>query len=75
MKRIATLVAESGDLRDLVIQPGTTSREILNQMGLNDRYTLSRQGGQAPFADDENVYELVSDGSKLVAATPVEVGG
>ena len=74
MKNITAVVAESGAFNDLAIQPGTTARDIRRQLGLDDRYVLTRGRGVEPFADEENIYESVPDGAKLYLATPVEVG-
>lgn len=73
-KNITVIKAESGQLHDLAIAPGTTARDILTQVGLGNRYVLSNGRGQEPFGDDENVFEAVANGTKLYASTPVEVG-
>ncbi len=73
MKRIAVIVVSSGQIHDLTINPGTTAREILREIGLED-YNLSRQNEPHPFGLDENVYTVVQDGEKLNAATKVDVG-
>lgn len=73
-KRITVVSAESGKHHDLMIQPGTSAREILNQLGLDDNFILTTGRGQEPFAAQENVFESIPDGAKLYASTPVEVG-
>jgi len=73
MKRIAVIVVGSGQIHDLTINPGTTAREILREIGLED-YNLSKQNESHPFGLDENVYVEVQDGEKLNAATKVDVG-
>lgn len=72
MKRIAVVVVASGQIHDLTINPGTTAREILREIGLED-YNLSRQNESHPFALDQGVYEAVIDGEKLQASTKVDV--
>ena len=74
MKDITVVTAESNQTNDLAIQPGTTAREILEQIGLAAPYILTSGRGQEPFGGDENVYEQVADGAKLYASTPVTVG-
>ena len=73
MKNIVVVVAESTDPYDLVIKPGTTAREILDQMSLGPEYLLSNGRGQEPFGSDENVYSVIPDGAKLYAMTAVKV--
>ena len=72
-KSITAVIAESGKYHDLNIGPGTTTRDIRNQLGLSDQYLISRRGAE-PFGEDENIYGAVSDGEKLFLSTPVEVG-
>lgn len=72
-KHVTAVIAESGAYHDLQIAPGTTTRDIHNQLGLGDHYLISRRGGE-PFGDDENLYGAVGDGEKLFLSTPVEVG-
>jgi hypothetical protein len=73
MKRIAVIVVGSGQIHDLTINPGTTAREVLREIGLED-CNLSRQNEAHPFGLDENVYAAVQDGEKLNAGTKVDVG-
>jgi len=73
MKRIAVSVVASGQIHDLTINPGTTAREILREIGLED-YDLLRQNESHPFGLDENVYAIVQDGEKLNARAKVDVG-
>ena len=40
MKRLSVVVAGTGQIRDVEIQPGTTAGDVLNQLGLKD-YLLS----------------------------------
>lgn len=74
MKRVTVTVAESGDYRDLNVAPGTTPRDIRAEMGLDSIYRLSVHRSEVYFDDLEDIFEKISDGTKLVASTAVEVG-
>jgi hypothetical protein len=74
MKNITVVSAASGQHNDLTIPPGTTVRDIRQQLGLDNGFILTTGRGSEPFADDENIYPAVPDGAKLYASTPVEVG-
>ena len=73
MKTVVVVVAGSGQAHDLTIQPGTSAGDILNQAGLKG-YVLSKDRGQHPFGQNENVYPEVDDGEKLYAAAKTDVG-
>lgn len=75
MKRIAIKVAGSdrGPV-DRNIKPGTTSGEILADIGLEGYLLSAGPASDRFFGEDENVYPLVNDGQKLYATTPAEVG-
>lgn len=70
-KDITVSVAGSGELKDTTILPGTIARDVLNSLGLGG-YKLAR-ANQPPFAEDENIFPLVSEGEKLFASTKSEV--
>jgi hypothetical protein len=74
-KRIAVKVAGSErDLLDATIKPGTTAADILTQLNLQG-YLLSTGPNSSHFyGDDELVYPNVTDGDKLWATTPADVG-
>ncbi len=74
MKKIAVVIAESGKIKDLSIEPGTEAQEVLNAVGLPEGYVLSSGKGQEPFGSDEEIYDKIADGCKLFASTPIEVG-
>jgi len=74
MKKITVVIAESGKFNDLEILPGTTAQDILKTIGLPDGYVLSSGKGQEPFGKDEVIYDAITDGAKVYASTPVEVG-
>jgi len=73
MKRLSIVVAGTGQIRDLEIQPGTSAADILHQLNLAD-YLLSRGPNEPFFASSESVYDKVKDGEKLFASTKAEVG-
>lgn len=73
MKRLSVVIAGTGQIRDLEIQPGTTAGDILRQLNLPD-YLLSRGPDTPFFASAESVYDKVGDGEKVFASTKAEVG-
>ena len=73
MKHLSVVVAGSGQIRDVQIQPGTTAGDILNQLTLTD-YLLSKGPNEPFFAATESVYDKVKDGEKIFASTKAEVG-
>src|ERR1700693_4067295 len=73
MKRLSVVVAGTGQIRDVEIQPGTTAGDILNQPALKD-YLLSKGPNDPFFAAAESVYDKVNDGEKIFASTKAEVG-
>ncbi len=74
MKNVAVVIAESGKIHDMAVKPGTTAQDLLNAIGLSEGYILSSGRGQEPFGNDEEIYDQITDGCKLFASTPVEVG-
>ena len=73
MKRLSVVIAGTGQIRDVEIQPGTTAGDVLNQLNLSD-YLLSK-GPNDPFlATRESIFDKVEDGSKIFASTKAEVG-
>jgi hypothetical protein len=73
MKRIAIILAGSGEIRDVTIQPGTTPQDVLGQLGLAG-YFLSKDPSRNRLGDDENLYPLVEPGDKIYAASKTDVG-
>ena len=73
MKRLSVVVAGTGQIRDVEIQPGTTAGDILNQLSLKD-YLLSKGPNDPFFAAAESVFDKVNDGEKVFASTKAEVG-
>jgi hypothetical protein len=73
MKKLSVVVAGTGQIRDVEIQPGTTAGDILHQLNLPD-YLLSKGPNEPFFAAAESVYDKVKDGEKIFASTKAEVG-
>jgi hypothetical protein len=73
MKRLSVVVAGTGQIRDVEIQPGTTAGDVLQQLGIRD-YLLSKGPNEPFFASAESVYDKVNDGEKVFASTKAEVG-
>jgi hypothetical protein len=75
MKRIAVKVAGSEQgLHDITIKPGTTASDILTQLNLQGYLLSTGPDSSHFFGDDELVYPNVTDGGKLWATTPADVG-
>lgn len=73
MKRLSVVVAGTGQIRDVEIQPGTTARDVLTQLNLTD-YLLSKSANDPFFAAGESIFDKVNDGEKIFASTKAEVG-
>ncbi|HXS95074.1 MAG TPA: hypothetical protein VN736_10745 [Candidatus Limnocylindrales bacterium] len=73
MKRLSVVVAGTGQIRDVEIQPGTTAGDIVDQLNLPD-YLLSKGPNEPFFARAESVFDKVNDGEKVFASTKAEVG-
>jgi hypothetical protein len=73
MKRLSVVVAGTGQIRDIEIQPGTTAGDVLHQLNLPD-YLLSKGPNEPFFAAAESIYDKVKDGEKIFASTKAEVG-
>ncbi len=73
MKKLSVVVAGTGQIRDVEIQPGTTAGDILHQLTLPD-YLLSKGPNEPFFAAAESIYDKVKDGEKIFASTKAEVG-
>jgi hypothetical protein len=74
VKNITIIPAAGGAYSDISIAPGTTPRDVKKQLNLADNFVLTRGKGTEPIPDDENLYETISDGTKLFSTTPVEWG-
>ena len=73
MKKLSVVVAGTGQIRDVQIEPGTTAGDILGQLNLRD-YLLSKGPNDPFFANAETIYDKVKDGEKIFASTKAEVG-
>ena len=73
MKRLSVVIAGTGQIRDLEIQPGTSAGDVLNKLGLLD-YLLSKGPNDPFFANAESIFDKVNDGEKIYASTKAEVG-
>ncbi len=69
-KQISIATAASDEVKDVTISPGVTTREVLDEVGLQG-YQLSRKGGE-PLGPDTDLFKNTSDGEKLFA-TPEDV--
>ena len=72
MKKLSVVVAGTGQIQDVEIQPGTTAGDVLHQLKLQD-YLLSK-ANEPFFAMAESIYDKVNDGEKIFASTKAEVG-
>ena len=73
MKKLSVVVAGTGQIRDIEIQPGTTAGDVLNQLNLRD-YLLSKGPNDPFFANADTLYDKVEGGVKIFASTKAEVG-
>ena len=73
MKKLSVVIAGTGRIQDVEIQPGTTAGDVLNQLNLRD-YLLSAGPDKPFFAAAESIYDKVADGEKIFASTKAEVG-
>jgi hypothetical protein len=73
MKRLSVVVAGSGQIRDIQIQPGTSVGDVLQQLNLGD-YLLSKGPNEPFLAKADTLYDKVNDGEKVFASTKAEVG-
>jgi hypothetical protein len=75
MKDIAVKIAGSDQPPiDRRIAPGTTAGELLADLGLAGYLLSSGPASKKFFGEDENIYVSVTDGDKLYASSPAEVG-
>jgi hypothetical protein len=75
MKRVVAVIAETGQVYDLEIGPGTSCRDVLMQLGKDATHIVTLGKGRTPLTNEDSVYQAAQDGGKLYVATPVEVGG
>jgi hypothetical protein len=73
MKNLSVVVAGSGKIRDVKIEPGTTAGDVLHELDLPD-YLLSKGPNEPFFAAAESIYDKVANGEKIFVSTKAEVG-
>ena len=66
-KTISVVVVGSGQIKDIAITPGVSVKRVLEEAGLEDKYVLSRKGGDS-LTNDADIYNLISDKEKLYAS-------
>ncbi len=71
MERVVCIVNGS-QLRDVAIRPGTTTADIVRELGVPDSYWISARDG-VPFDKDEVIYDRIRDGDKLFMSAPADV--
>lgn len=69
----AVAVVVGNDIHDLLVRPGTTKEDVLNQIGLPADYQLSLHG-HGEIGSNDVLFDVVQHGSKIFANPPVEVG-
>lgn len=72
MKNIVVVMVGSNQHHDLAIEPGTTARDILREVGA-ENFILFKDDGQRTLNPNDNVYQLVTDGEKLFAGPKSQV--
>lgn len=73
VKNIELVVAGSGEIRDLAIEPGTSVRDVLAASGL-EGYQLSRGSNEPFLRPDDDLHRTMTEGGRLYASTPAEAG-
>ncbi len=74
MKEVLLVFAGGERKEKITLKPGTTPRDVLEQLNLHD-YVISTDGDPANIIkDDANLYDMVETGSKLWASTKADVG-
>jgi len=73
MKKISVSVSGADEIKDLELQEGTTSADVLAALNLNNYQLLPDVNG-TPFQRTESIYSKVEDGDKLFAVPDSEVG-
>lgn len=73
VKKVALVVAGSGEIRDLSVEPGTTVGDVLERMRLGG-YLVSA-GPDEPFLRlSDDIHRAAPEGGRLYASTPAEAG-
>jgi len=76
MKRVFVATAGAGgqNVHERKIGPGTTAKTILESLGFKEGVLSSAGAEGRPFAAGDDVYEAVSNESKLFASEAATVG-
>lgn len=73
-KQVSIVVAGSDVIKDMIISPGSTVQQVLDNAGLQG-YKLSRKGGE-PLAPDSDLFQESTNFEKVYASPEdVSVGG
>lgn len=70
-KKVAVVTGDV--IHDILVRPGTTTRDIVKQLELPSDFALSKRDGVF-FGDNEDVYGSLRDGEKVFASTVPTVG-
>lgn len=74
-KRLVIKVAGStGEPQEITIHPGTTTKDVLDSLGLSRNLLITQDPAGNPFGIDETLWDKVQDGQKLFASPAMEVG-
>ena len=73
MKRLSVLVAGTGQICDVNIQPEATAGDVLNRLGLDD-YLLSKGPNEPFLAAADSIHDKVNHGGYLFATTNTRAG-
>ena len=74
-KRIVVKIAGTGneEPREIDIHPGTTTKDVLDALGVGRNMMLTKDPAGEPFASGENLWTL-AEGQKVFCAPVMEVG-
>lgn len=74
-KAIRIVVGGSGVEKDLMISPGATAAEVVEEAGLGD-YQIARKGEKEPLAPETDLYKEAAENETFYASpSKVKVGG
>lgn len=73
-KKISVKMAGQTDSRiyDIKVKPNTTGKQILEELNLNGYLLFDENNNPLPL--DKDLYPLVKEGQKVIAASPMVVG-
>lgn len=73
-KQIVVKIAGAPEPREATIHPGTTTRDLLDALGLSRNLLLTQDPASNPFGMDEVLWDKLADGAKAYAMPAMEVG-